>query len=64
MSLPAQGQPEGICLRYPESLGPHPQISHDNAVTMLLRAMQLSQHTPFVWSYIDKPNGALLHVNI
>ncbi|KAI0747576.1 hypothetical protein C8Q74DRAFT_510852 [Fomes fomentarius] len=60
MSLPAQAQAEGLCLRFPESLGPHAQISHDNAVTMLLRAIQLSQHTPFVWGYIDKPSDGQL----
>ncbi|KAI0694700.1 hypothetical protein C8Q76DRAFT_685417 [Earliella scabrosa] len=60
MSLPAQAQAEGLCLRYPDALGPHAQISHDNAVTMLLRAIQLSQHTPFVWGYIDKPSDGQL----
>ena len=55
-----QAQAEGLCLRYPEPLGLHAQISHENAVNMLLRAIQLSQHTPFVWGYIDKPNGTRL----
>ncbi|KAM5536932.1 hypothetical protein V8D89_009479 [Ganoderma adspersum] len=54
MSL-QQAQAEGLCLKYPEPLGPHPQISQETAVHMLQRAIQLSQHTPFAWGYIDKP---------
>ncbi|TBU25121.1 hypothetical protein BD311DRAFT_809500 [Dichomitus squalens] len=50
-----QAQTEGLCLKYPEPLGPHPQITHEAAVHMLQRAIQLSQHTPFAWGYIDKP---------
>ena len=50
-------QYEGYLLRYPESLGIHAQITYDNAISMLLRAVQLSQHTPFAWGYIDKPTG-------
>lgn len=49
--------PEGLCLRYPESLAPQPTLSQEMAISMLSRATQLAQHTPFVWSYIDKPNG-------
>lgn len=29
---------------------------------MLTRAAHLSQHTPFAWSYIDKPPGKYEHV--
>ena len=56
MSL-QQAQAEGLCLKYPEPLGPHPQITQEAAVHMLQRAIQLSQHTPFAWGYIDKPLG-------
>ncbi len=56
MSL-QQAQAEGLCLKYPEPLGPHPQITQEAAVHMLQRAIQLSQHTPFAWGYIDKPTG-------
>ena len=56
MSL-QQAQAEGLCLKYPEPLGPHPQITQETAVHMLQRAIQLSQHTPFAWGYIDKPLG-------
>ncbi|KAI0671187.1 hypothetical protein C8Q78DRAFT_844071 [Trametes maxima] len=48
-------QAEGLCLRYPDALGQHPQITQESALQMLLRATQLAQHTPFTWSYIDKP---------
>ncbi|RPD56646.1 hypothetical protein L226DRAFT_537921 [Lentinus tigrinus ALCF2SS1-7] len=56
MALPPQAQAEGLCLRYPDPLGPQPSIPHETAVQMLLRAIQLSQNTPFVWGYIDKPS--------
>ncbi|KAH9947481.1 hypothetical protein B0H21DRAFT_335775 [Amylocystis lapponica] len=47
--------PEGLCLRYPENLSPQPTLSHEIAVSMLLRATHVAQHAPFVWGYIDKP---------
>ncbi|CCM00989.1 uncharacterized protein FIBRA_03037 [Fibroporia radiculosa] len=54
MSVTAQH--EGLCLRYPETLGLQPNIlAYEMAVSMLLRATQLAQHTPFTWGYIDKP---------
>ncbi|KAI8986160.1 hypothetical protein BD414DRAFT_416450 [Trametes punicea] len=53
-------QAEGLCLRYPDPLGPHVQVSHEAAAQMLLRAIQLAQHTPFTWGYIDKPNEGQL----
>lgn len=49
---------EGLCLRYPEPLGQQTSISYEAAVSLLLRAIQLAQHTPFVWGYIDKPQGS------
>ncbi|KAI0354838.1 hypothetical protein OH77DRAFT_1480872 [Trametes cingulata] len=48
-------QAEGLCLRYPDALGQYPQVTHETAAQMLLRATQLAQHTPFTWGYIDKP---------
>lgn len=50
-------QTDGLCLRYPEALGSHAQVSQEQSVQMLLRATQLAQHTPFTWTYIDKPSG-------
>ncbi|KAF4577065.1 hypothetical protein EYR36_005052 [Pleurotus pulmonarius] len=47
--------PEGVFLRYPENLGSHQNIDFETAVTMLLRAIPLSQQVPFSWGYIDKP---------
>ncbi|KAI0738895.1 hypothetical protein C8Q80DRAFT_1202637 [Daedaleopsis nitida] len=55
MALPAQAQAEGLCLRLPDPLGPQPQLNHETAVGLLLRAINLSQTTPFVWGYIDRP---------
>ncbi|GBE85421.1 predicted protein [Sparassis crispa] len=51
---------DGPCLRYPENLGLHPTITHEVAVSMLLRATQLAQTTPFTWGYIDKPSEGQL----
>ncbi|KAI0365351.1 hypothetical protein BV20DRAFT_766440 [Pilatotrama ljubarskyi] len=48
-------QAEGLCLRFPDPLGQHAQVTHETAAQMLLRATQLAQHTPFTWGYIDKP---------
>ncbi|KAI0917653.1 hypothetical protein AcW1_007198 [Taiwanofungus camphoratus] len=50
------GQQEGLCLRYPENLAAQPTLTHEMAVSMLLRATQLALHTPFSWGYIDKPS--------
>ncbi|KAI0775555.1 hypothetical protein BD413DRAFT_529374 [Trametes elegans] len=55
--LPTQ---DGVCLRYPEPLGVHAQITQETAVQMLHRATQLAQHTPFTWGYIDKPTEGQL----
>lgn len=58
MSSPlAQAQNEGLCLRYPESVGMHREITLEAAVNMLLRAAQVAQTVPFTWGYIDKPAG-------
>ncbi|KAI0698158.1 hypothetical protein BC835DRAFT_1269341 [Cytidiella melzeri] len=54
----SHSQAEGVCLRYPEDLGTQPNISQEMALTMLLRATQLSAQTPFQWSYIDRPSAS------
>ncbi|KAI0783489.1 hypothetical protein C8Q75DRAFT_783256 [Abortiporus biennis] len=51
-----QGGDGGLCLRYPDNLGLHSNITHEMAVNMLMRSIQLAQQTAFQWSYIDKPN--------
>ena len=55
--MSVSSQHEGLCLRYPEPLAQQGNISYEAAISMLLRAVQLAQHTPFVWGYIDKPQG-------
>ena len=60
MAALQQAQADGLCLRYPDSLGQHPTIDFTTAAQMLLRAIQLSQHTPFQWGYIDKPGGTYI----
>ncbi|KIP02984.1 hypothetical protein PHLGIDRAFT_37652 [Phlebiopsis gigantea 11061_1 CR5-6] len=55
-----QGGNDGMCLRYPENLGVHNSVTHEVAASMLLRATQLAQSTPFHWGYIDRPNDGQL----
>lgn len=50
-------QTDGLCLKYPSDLGLHPSVNLEMALTMLNRALQLSNTTPFHWGYIDKPKG-------
>ncbi|KAI0060462.1 hypothetical protein BV25DRAFT_1908449 [Artomyces pyxidatus] len=50
-----QAQAEGLCLRFPENLPLHATLTHEVAVTMLTRAIQLSGQVPYQWAYIDKP---------
>ena len=50
-------QAEGLCLRFPENLPPHANLTHEGAVSMLLRAVGLATQVPFHPSYIDKPPG-------
>ncbi|KAG6332927.1 hypothetical protein ID866_6160 [Astraeus odoratus] len=58
MSFP---QPDLPCLRFPENLGLHANITIEAAANMLLRALQLSQTVPYAWTFIDKPvEGQLL----
>lgn len=59
MSNFQQAQQEGLCLRYPENLGLHREISYENAAAMLLRAVSMSQNVPFAWGFVDKPVGWL-----
>lgn len=63
-TMSASSQHEGLCLRYPEALGPQINVSYEAAVSMLMRAIQLAQHTPFVWGYIDKPQGERAHCTL
>jgi hypothetical protein len=46
------------CLLYPENAGTADTVTIEQATTMLIRAIQVSQQTPYQWSYIDKPPGA------
>lgn len=59
MSNFQQAQQEGLCLRFPENLGLHREISYENAAAMLLRAVSMSQNVPFAWGFVDKPVGWL-----
>jgi hypothetical protein len=54
-------QAEGLCLRFPENLPPHPTLTHEAAVQMLSRAVGLATQIAFQPSYIDKPLGGCRH---
>lgn len=56
------GLPEGACLKYPENLPPHPNLTHEMAAQMLLRATGLAQTVPFQWGYIDRPADGSLYL--
>ena len=49
---------EAPCLRYPEALGMHREITIEFAFNMLNRGISMAQTVPFSWTYIDKPAGA------
>ncbi|KAJ7708785.1 hypothetical protein B0H17DRAFT_1030868 [Mycena rosella] len=56
-----QAQAEGLCLRFPESLGIHRELTIENAVIFLLRGTQTSPNIPYSWGFVDKPpEGQLL----
>lgn len=55
-----QAQSEGLCLRYPDNLGLHREVTYDMAVNMLLRAISMSQNVPYTWGFVDKPLGQSL----
>ncbi|KAF5382783.1 hypothetical protein D9615_002756 [Tricholomella constricta] len=50
-----QAQAEGLCLRYPENLGLHREVTYESALNMLLRAMSMANTVPFGWGFVDKP---------
>ena len=50
-------QPDAPCLRFPENIGLHPNVTVEAAVNMLARAAQLSLNVPYSWTFIDKPVG-------
>jgi hypothetical protein len=54
-----QPLPESPCLRFPESLGLHANVTVEAAANMLARAAQLSLTIPYSWTFIDKPVGTL-----
>lgn len=55
MSSIEQLRHEGLCLRYPENLGQHANITYEMAVSMLIKAAIASQTVPFQWGWIDRP---------
>ncbi|KAJ7623692.1 hypothetical protein FB45DRAFT_926484 [Roridomyces roridus] len=57
--MQAQLQAEGICLRFPENLGLHREVSMEMAMSYLLRAAQ-SVNVPYSLGFIDKPQEGQL----
>lgn len=60
--MAGQSHADGLCLRYPEALGPQPNLTGEMAVNLLIRAVQLAHHTPFVWGYIDRPQEGQMFI--
>lgn len=52
-----QPHPDAPCLRFPENIGLHPNVTVEAAANMLARAAQLSLTVPYSWTFIDKPVG-------
>ncbi|KAI9448927.1 hypothetical protein F5148DRAFT_690415 [Russula earlei] len=55
-------QAEGLCLRFPENLPPHANLTHEVAVQMLGRAVNLATQIAFQPSYIDKPPDGQIYL--
>ncbi|KAI6012978.1 hypothetical protein EDC04DRAFT_3121296 [Pisolithus marmoratus] len=60
MSFQQQAHPDPPCLRFPENLGLHATVNIEAAANMLLRALQMSQNVPYMWTFIDKPSEGQL----
>lgn len=56
-----QPHPEAPCLRFPENIGLHANVTIEAAANMLARAAQLSHTVPYSWMFIDKPVGTPAH---
>ncbi|KAF9235672.1 hypothetical protein BU15DRAFT_51129 [Melanogaster broomeanus] len=50
-----QPHSDAPCLRFPENIGLHANVTIEVAVNMLARAAQLSLTVPYSWTFIDKP---------
>ncbi|KAF8549526.1 hypothetical protein OG21DRAFT_1515109 [Imleria badia] len=50
-----QPHPDAPCLRFPENIGLHANVTIEAAANMLSRATQLSLNAPYSWTFIDKP---------
>ncbi|KAF8133331.1 hypothetical protein EV363DRAFT_1430654 [Boletus edulis] len=50
-----QPHSDNPCLRFPENIGLHANVTIDAAANMLARAAQLSLTVPYSWTFIDKP---------
>ncbi|PSR70908.1 hypothetical protein PHLCEN_2v13222 [Hermanssonia centrifuga] len=57
-----QAQADGVCLRHPDVLGVHQNLTHEAAVNLLIRSITIAQTTPFVWGYIDRPTEGQLYL--
>ncbi|KAF8272629.1 hypothetical protein EI94DRAFT_1769715 [Lactarius quietus] len=62
MSTTANHQAEGLCLRFPENLPPHSSLTHEVAVQMLVRAVNLATQIAFQPSYVDKPPDGQIYL--
>lgn len=64
MSAAAQAA-EGLCLKFPNELGIHREITLEQAVLMLGRATTMAATMPFQWGFIDQPKGMpFIHLDL
>ncbi|KAG8214832.1 NADP-dependent oxidoreductase domain-containing protein [Butyriboletus roseoflavus] len=57
VAMSFQQHPDAPCLRFPENIGLHANVTIEAAANMLARAAQLSLTVPYSWTFIDKPVG-------
>ncbi|KAF7309556.1 Zn-dependent exopeptidase [Mycena indigotica] len=63
---PSNGSAEGLCLRFPQVLAVHSEMTMETALNLLQRGHQIAAQTPFQWGYIDRPADGeiyLVHVS-
>jgi hypothetical protein len=48
---------DGLCLRFSGEIAPNPSLTVEMATNILLRGTQAASTVPFIWGYIDRPQG-------
>jgi hypothetical protein len=48
---------DGLCLRFSGEIASNPSLNVEMATNILLRGTQAASTVPFIWGYIDRPQG-------